>query len=194
MKKVIIFDVDGVITQSGASKEGVIIDILKSHGLYNIHWVPEIFRKWLNRLVLMDKIHELYPFDKQVVLDDINSKLSILESSVLTIEDTVKFIKENYTEYDFFTNTSLPKQSLREMLIRLDLGKYFMEVLAYDDGSKKENIEYVMQVHNVDPEDILFIDDNINHIDAVKNTWVHTLLFEQDGVSLEEKINKKLNT
>jgi len=179
MKKIIIFDVDGVITQSGASKEWIIMEILKTHGLFDIPWVSEIFRRWLNRLILIDKIYELQPFDKKAVLDDINSKLSILESSVLTIDDTLNFIKKNYKQYDFFTNTSLPKQSLREMLERLDLGKYFMEVLAYDDGSKKENIEYVMQVYNSFPENILFIDDNINHINAVKDTSVHTLLFQQ---------------
>jgi hypothetical protein len=46
-----------------------------------------------------------------------------------------------------------------------------------------------MQVHDTKLEDILFIDDKQSHIDAVQNTWVHTLLFEQDWVSLEEKIN-----
>jgi methionine salvage enolase-phosphatase E1 len=62
----------------------------------------------------------------------------------------------------------------------LDLGKYFMELLAYDDGSKRENIEYIMQVYAAKPEDILFIDDKRSHIDAVKSTGVRTLLFEQD--------------
>jgi hypothetical protein len=51
-----------------------------------------------------------------------------------------------------------------------------------------------MQVYGAKKEDILFMDDKQSHINAVKNTWVHTLLFKQDGVSLEEKINKKLNT
>jgi len=45
-----------------------------------------------------------------------------------------------------------------------------MELLAYDDGSKRENIEYIMQVYDVLPENILFIDDKMSHIDAVKST------------------------
>jgi hypothetical protein len=50
------------------------------------------------------------------------------------------------------------------------MGKYFMELLAYDDGSKKENIEYIMQVYGAKKEDILFMDDKQSHINAVKNT------------------------
>lgn len=189
MKKIIIFDVDGVITQSGASKEWIILEILKKHNLFSLPGVPEIFRRGLNRLLLLDLIFEIQEFDRQVVLSDINSQLASLEWNTMLISDTNEYIKKNYQEYDFFTNTSLPKTSLRDMFARLDMWKYFMELLAYDDGSKKENIEYVMQVHSVKPENILFIDDKQSHIDAVKSTWVLTLLFEQDWVSLEEKIN-----
>jgi len=190
MKKVIIFDVDGVITESGNSKEGIILQILQDYGLYQLPGVPEIFRRWLNRLLLMDMIYEIQSFDREAVLKEINERLSVLESQVPLIPESYKFIQENYEKYLFFTNTSLPKSNLREVFERLDMGKYFMELLAYDDGSKKENIEYVMQVYSVKPENILFIDDNIAHIDAVKDTGVHTLLFVNDGVSLEEKISK----
>lgn len=189
MKKVIIFDVDGVITQSGVSKEWIILQILKNHALYDIPWVHEIFRRGLNRVVLIDKIYEIKAFDKQAVLRDINTQLAALEWQVPLIADTTDFIEKNFEKYIFFTNTSLPKQSLKGIFKRLHMGHYFMELLAYDDGSKKENIEYVQQVYDISPENILFIDDNISHIDAVKNTWVHTLLFEQDGVSLEKKIS-----
>ncbi len=193
MKKAIIFDVDGVITQSGISKEGIILNILKNHNLYNLNGVPEIFRRWLNRLVLLDKIYEIQAFDKQLVLDDINTQLAALESQVPLIPQTFEFIQNNYRDYMFFTNTSLPKQSLKEIFTRLDMWQYFMELLAYDDGSKRENIEYVMQVYKVQPQDILFIDDNKAHIDAVESTGIHTLLFEQDWVCLEKKINTIFN-
>lgn len=108
--------------------------------------------------------------------------------------ETYTYIVQNYMKYNFFTNTSMPKTKLQRIFWEKDIWKYFLELLAYDDGSKKENIEYIMQVHNVKPEDILFIDDKQSYIDAVQNTWVHTLLFKQDWVSLEEKITKKLNT
>ena len=189
MKKTIIFDVDGVITDSGQNKEDIIQNILEKYELFQLPWVSDIFWIGLNRILLLDKIYRIKPFDKALVLAEINRDLFVQESQVSLITDTADFIKNNYEKYDFFTNTSLPKKSLQTIFSDLDMWKYFMELLAYDDGSKKENIEYVMQVHSVKPENILFIDDKQSHIDAVKSTWVLTLLFEQDWVSLEEKIN-----
>jgi phosphoglycolate phosphatase-like HAD superfamily hydrolase len=36
MKKTIVFDVDGVITDSGQNKEDIIQNILEKHGLFNL--------------------------------------------------------------------------------------------------------------------------------------------------------------
>ena len=193
MKKIIVFDVDWVITDSWVSKEDIIKNILIKHDLFQLPWVSDIFWIGLNRILLLDKIFEIQAFERDMVLREINRELLILESSVWIIKSTFDFIQAHYQEYDFFTNTSLPKKSLQMIFKDLDLGKYFMELLAYDDGSKRENIEYIMQVYAAKPEDILFIDDKRSHIDAVKSTGVHTLLFEQDWVSLEKKINKQLN-
>lgn len=193
MKKIIVFDVDGVITDSGQNKEDIIQKILEKHGLFHLPWVSEIFGVGFNRILLLEKIYEIQAFDKQLVLAEINRDLFIQESQVSLITDTADFIKNNYENYDFFTNTSLPKNSLQSIFAELNMGKYFMELLAYDDGSKRENIEYIIKVYGLNPQYILFIDDKQSHIDAVKNTGVRTLLFKQDGVSLERKINKKLN-
>ncbi len=189
MKKIIIFDVDGVITDSGQNKEDIIQEILEENNLFQIPWVSEVFGIGLNRILLLDKIYQLHQFDKEHVLWEINRRLSVQESQVQLIPETIEFIKKYHREYDFFTNTSLPKRSLTMIVQNLWLSEYFMEFLAYDDGSKKENIEYVMQVYNSPAKNIIFIDDKQSHIDAVKNTDVHTLLFINDGVSLDQKIS-----
>ncbi len=193
MKKIIVFDVDGVITDSGQNKEDIIQGILEKYELFQLPWVAEIFWIGLNRVVLLDKIYEIKPFDKALVLAEINRDLCIQESQLSLITDTHEFIQNNYKKYDFFTNTSLPKKSLQTIFSDLDMWKYFMELLAYDDGSKKENIEYIMQVYSVKPENILFIDDKQSHIDAVEPTWVLTLLFKQDWVSLQQKVKSIFN-
>lgn len=188
-KKIIIFDVDGVITDSWQNKEGIIQGILEKYNLFQLPWVSDIFWIGLNRILLLERIYEIQKFDKDLVLSEINTQLLALESQVQLISTTFDFIEKHHNQYIFFTNTSLPKKSLYKIFTDLNMGKYFMELLAYDDGSKRENIEYVMQVYNVKPENILFIDDKLSHIDVVKSLWVHTLLFRQDWVSLEEKIN-----
>lgn len=188
-KKAIVFDVDGVILDSWSQKDTIIENILEKYGVLHIPWVREILIAWLNRVLIVEKINELHPVDKQALLHDINRWLRDLENSVNLIESTWDFIRMNFEKYNFFTNTSLPKSKLQKIFSDMDIGKYFLELLAYDDGSKKENIEYIMQVYNILPENVLFIDDKISHLEAVKDTGVHTLLFQQDGVSLEEKVN-----
>ncbi len=188
MNKIIVFDVDGVITDSGQNKEDIIQSILEDYNLFQLPRVAEIFGIGLNRKLLLDKIYEIQKFDRDVVLLEINRQLAIQESQNVLIPDTFEFIQKYHETYDFFTNTSLPKSSLIHIVETLDIKKYFLELLAYDDGSKRENILYILEVYGVSPQNILFIDDKQSHIDAVKNTWVQTLLFEQDWVSLEEKI------
>lgn len=189
MKKIIIFDVDGVIFDSWVKKIECIKKVLEKFGLLDLSWVREIIEKQYNRVKLLRLISEKHNFDLEAVLLEINKQLLIVESETSLIFDTHKFIEENYEKYDFFTNTSMPKAKLLELFSIKSLEKYFMEMLAYEDGSKRENIEYIMQVYNLAPRDILFIDDVWSNLDAVENTWVHTLLFAQDWVSLDEKIN-----
>ena len=189
MKKIIIFDVDGVITDSWCKKEQIIGDIFHKHALLDKPGVKEILSIGANRILTLERIHELYPIDKVALLEEINLWLRSLENTCIPIEETVSFIKKYHEQYDFFTNTSLPKAKLLNIFERLDLKKYFIELLAYDDGTKCENVQHILKEYSIDPDKALFIDDKQAHLDAVPETWVHTLLFEQDGVGLEEKVN-----
>lgn len=188
LRKAIVFDVDGVITYSAEQKDLIIEQILEKHKLLPLPWVREILDAGLNRVLILEKIQKIQDFDIQKVLSEIDSSLLILESTTTAIETSSNFLKKYVHNYDFFTNTSLPKRKLIDIFQRLELTEYFTELLAYEDGSKRENIEYIMQVYGISPENMLFIDDKQAHIDAVKTTGVHTLLFERDWVSLEEKI------
>lgn len=192
-KKVIVFDVDGVITNSWVRKDRIIEEILEKHWLLSLPWVDKILEKWLNRILILEEISKIQEFDTKKVLEDINISLLSLESSLTLIEDTLSFIQKYHDEFLFFTNTSLPKDKLIRIFEKHNLTQYFMELLAYDDGSKRENIEYIMQVYNIKPEDLLFIDDKQSHIDAVKSLGTHTLLYMQDGVSLEQKVKNIFN-
>jgi len=56
----------------------------------------------------LTRIYEITPFDKEVVLNEINEQYAILESNPLNNDNVINFIKDNYQKYLFFTNTSLP--------------------------------------------------------------------------------------
>lgn len=187
-KKAIVFDVDGVITDSGTRKDEIIEEVLDSHGLLHLPQTRGILNAGLNRIIILEKLSEFADFDFNIVLNDINAGLRTLESETVFIEQTQEFIKKYSEEYLFFTNTSMPKPKLISIFERDNFSPYFMELLAYEDGSKKENIEYIMEVYKLPAENILFIDDKDCHIEAVKTTGVHTLLFDNKKVSLGQEI------
>ena len=69
----------------------------------------------------------------------------------------------------FYTNTVVPFDSATRVIKALDMKGNFKELLT-GEKSKIENINYVLQKHHFNPKDVLFIDDNINHINKVKTT------------------------
>ncbi len=188
--KAIIFDIDGVVIISNSQKEEVIKDILQKYNLYNIPWVKEILTLWLNRKLILTRIYEITPFDKEVVLNEINEQYAILESNPLNNDNVINFIKDNYQKYLFFTNTSLPIAWLNRVINALWIGSNFKELLAFENWSKAENIEYVINKYDIEPKDILFIDDNINHIRKVEWTWVNRLHFIDSNIDIEKEIEK----
>lgn len=104
------------------------------------------------------------------------------------IHETIKLIKDFSDTYLFFTNTSLSESKLKRIFNSLLLEKYFLELFTYDTGTKLENIQKIMFQYDLEPENILFIDDLQYNIDSVKPSWVHTLLFNTDCVDLEQSV------
>gem|GEM_PF-5138194 len=76
----------------------------------------EILAKSLNRVLLLQKIHEVISFDKEKVLDAINREMDVLEDHPQMNTQVVDFIKNNYKKYLLFTNTSLPHSSLERII------------------------------------------------------------------------------
>ena len=86
------------------------------------------------------------------------------------IHETIKLIKDFSDTYLFFTNTSLSESKLKRIFNSLLLEKYFLELFTYDTGTKLENIQKIMFQYDLEPENILFIDDLQYNIDSVKST------------------------
>lgn len=187
--KAIIFDIDGVIVKSMEWKSQIIKDVLTKFQVYGLTWVHEILESWVNRKLILNQINALYPFDYEQALHEINKKNAKLENNPTINEGVVNFIKENYKNYSFFTNTALPEASMQRIINKLNISFAFKELRAFEDWSKTENVNYVLNTYNLYPNDVLFIDDNINHIHTVwKNTWVYTLHFYDYMLSIEKEI------
>ncbi len=186
--KVIVFDIDWVIIKSTSKKKENIKNILQKYTLYDFPWVKEILSLWINRKLIIDRIYELIPFDKELVLNDINYENAIIESNPIKNDNVINFIKENNEKYVFFTNSALPIDWVNRIFNSLNIKNYFQELLAFENGSKVENINYIIKKNNIKPNDILFIEDNINHINSVNMTGVNTLHFIDYDIDIEKQI------
>ena len=188
-KPIVVFDVDGVITDSWTQKINIAKTILKDAWLFYLPWVYDILKLGINRKTLVERIYELHPiFNPQKLLESLNAWLHVLEKDIKIISESYDFITQYHHQYDFFTNTSTSKQKLLRIFQRHHLQQFFVELLAYEDGTKRENIEYILNTYHCLRNNLLFIDDMQHNLDMVTWTWVHTLLFSRDWIRLEEKI------
>lgn len=189
--KAIVFDVDGVIIISAEEKNKVIAEVLKQYNLYDVPWVQDILAMSFNRKIFLEKIYELQAFDKAAVIKEINTELEKLESNPLPIDGVLEFIKKNHKKYLFFTNTSLPRDSLKRILLWLDISHCFKELYTWDDGFKKDNINTIIDKYWIAPDDMLFIDDTISHIESVAETGINLLHFYDANIDIDHVIETK---
>lgn len=188
--KVIIFDVDWVIVKSVSSKKAILKKLLKKYKLFDIPWVQEILNGGMNRKLRIEKIYELVIFDREAFLSDLEKEYYKIETNPKVNTNVYNFIKNNYSKYDFFTNSALPIIWVNRILDFLDIKKYFKELLAFENWNKSENIDYILKKYNYKPEDCLFIDDSLNHIIDVKWTWINSLHFTDFNINLDKEIKK----
>ncbi len=97
-------------------------------------------------------------------------------------------MEKNYKKYIFVANTTMPISSLKKIIKKLGIWHVFREILAFEHWTKKENILSVMKKYKLQPQDILFIDDNIQHIEKVQDTWIYTLHYTNYTIDIENKI------
>lgn len=188
--KAVIFDIDWVVIKSSVYKKEIKEKIYKKYNLYDIPWVKDILTLWLNRKKVIEKIYELKDFDKDALLKELNYENSLLENNPVENTNVINFIKNNFDKYIFFSNTSLSLDCLNRIISKLPLISKFKELLTFDNWTKLENVNYILQKYNLNPKEVLFIDDNINHIDNVKPTWVNTLHFTDYDIDIEKEIEK----
>ncbi len=189
MIKAIVFDVDWVIVISAQEKRKILDSVFEDFWL---NWIPEIEKiknSWLNRKVILDLVNEITPIDKDKILLEINNRFMKMELNPTPNQPVIHFIKNFADKYLFFTNTALSIEVWWRVLNALQINHLFGENYSFDTGTKKENIENIMKKYWLKWEEILFIEDNINHINAVKETGVHILYFTDYEIDIEKYIN-----
>lgn len=186
--KTIIFDVDWVITDTLEWKDKVINEVLKEYNLFHLEWVDSILKKMLHRKVMLEEINELHPFDITSVFNVLNNRLVELLKNTVFINSTIEFILKNKNKYLYFINTSMPRKSLEVVLKWSNIEYLFEECFCWEDWTKLEKTDKIIQKYWLIPEEILFIDDTLFHIESVKKSWVKTMHFKDDNIDINKKI------
>lgn len=187
--KAIVFDIDWVIIQSVEDKKNHEKNILTKYDLYNLPWVQNILESWKNRKIKIDEIYKIKKFDKQKVFDEICTWLDQTAYNPKPNNLVVDFIKNNFHQYIFFTNTSLVWKNAKVALEKLGITDCIKEILTFDTWSKLENITQILHKYNLSPQEVLFVDDNINHIEAVKDTKVQLLHYHSYNINIDSYLN-----
>ena len=174
MIKVILWDFDGVILDSMPIRdEGfrrilqkynnvLVEEFIKYHkynaGLSRFHKIRYFYNKFLNREISEVKVlqyaNEFSLFMKQEL---VNKKY--------LIEDTITFIKNNYTNYSFHIVSGSEEKELQFLCNKLEIDKYFVSI----NGSpihKNDLVKNVLLNFNYISKECILIGDSINDYEA----------------------------
>ena len=193
--KAIVFDVDGVLIDSMNMKSKYFNELLTKLGVEK-EKVLDLLTAGQNRIITLQKIKERFnlKFDVKKAVEELTEIYIQNYSKVEKIDSTINFIKNNHEKYLFFTNTSLPEKDLKIIFEIKNLHNYFKELYHFESGTKLENINMILKKYHLKPEEVLFIDDNINHINNVKSSGVNTCFFDNNNLNIAKEVQELENS
>lgn len=185
--KNIFFDFDGVLAESVSAKTQAFKEMYMSYGDkiaarvvdYHInhggisrfekfrYWEKEFFGKDLNdaQLSLMTK-----RFSDLVLEKVINSE---------AVPGSVKFLKKYYKTLKFWIITGTPTTEIEKITLARGISHYF-EGLHGSPENKRYWSEYLINKHDLNREETLFLGDATTDIDAAQFSKLHFALRNND--------------
>lgn len=171
--KSIIFDFDGIISESldvkteafaemyrpyGKEVEKKVVNYHEEHGGVSRY---EKFR-FFHKNFLSEEI------DDQKVLDLADQFSSLVLDKVVAsdyVPGVYEFIKNNFDNYDFFISTGTPKEEIDKVMERKNLTPYFKEI--HGSPTKKDvHVKAIMRKYGYNVSEVVFIGDATTDRDA----------------------------
>lgn len=110
--------------------------------------------------------------------------LSLLLDNSLLIDDSISFIKKNFSNYSMHIVSGSDGVELNYICNHLDIAKYFLSI----NGSptpKKELIEQIFKKYNYNSNDVAIIGDSINDVEAADFNGIDSIGY--NNTELKEK-------
>ena len=206
MIKTILWDFDGVILDSMKVRDLGFEQIFKDHNKELIDQLLVFHRKngGLSRYVKIRYFFEelLGEYISEEVVKEYAGKFSLLMRKELTntknlILDSVKFIENNYENYNFHIVSGSDQEELRFLCKELRIKKYFKSI----NGSPTQKnilVQNVINKNNYKIEETCLIGDSVNDFDAaIKNNilfYAYNSIYLKNnsvGLYIEELANYK---
>jgi len=182
--KAIIFDMDGVILRSALIKTDAFADLfgfcddetlnkilehhIKNGGVSRFEKIKHYYKEFLGEELTEEQVMKKANLFQAVVLD------RVLECPF--VEGVKDFLEENYRFHNFFVISGTPKVELDIIMEKRDLEKYFITWYGAKEGfTKADWIRRILEQHNYDKKDVLYIGDSWSDYEACKETEINFL-------------------
>lgn len=174
MKKVIIWDFDGVIVNSNSIREKGFREVFKS---YHINDVNKLL-KYHNKNGGLSRYHKIEYFYKEILSKEISAlqidayansfsdiMLKEMTNPIILIEETLNFLKNNYKKVDFYIASGSDQKELRILASSLKIDIYFKEIFG-SPIDKNTLVKNIIDKVKIKEDKICLIGDAINDYTA----------------------------
>lgn len=182
MIKVVAFDYGGVLGTEADDWNGTFKKVLEISGLSNDDMLQIWQRHWQNLVVGKEEISSFW-MDVGKKNDVDPEKLRETYNDSITINNEVfDFAKSLRFKFKLIVLSNDTKDWMNAKISRFKLLETFETVycsanVGYSKPNK-EIYEYVLKDQNIRPEELLFIDNQENNIEAAKQLGIKTILFK----------------
>lgn len=191
--KTILWDFDGVIMDSMPIRDKGFEIVLKGYPKEQVSLLMDYHRN-NGGLSRYNKFRYFFEEIRKESITDVEIKVLADEFSVvmlenlldsnLLIEDSLKFIKDNYSKYKMHIVSGSDGNELRYICEALGLSKYFISIHG-SPTPKKELVKQVMISNSYDNIEICLIGDSYNDLEAAE---INSISFY--GYNNEKLLNK----
>lgn len=174
MKKVIIWDFDGVIVESNSIREKGFREIFKNYTANNINDLLE----YHNKNGGLSRYHKIAYFYNEVLKKEISTEkvnkyaadfsaimLEEMKNPIILIEETLEFLKENYKKVDFYIASGSDQKELRILCKSLKIDIYFKQIFG-SPTDKNTLVKNIIEDVKYNEGEICLIGDAVNDYNA----------------------------
>ena len=201
--RIIMFDMDGTLVNSGTSITNTINHVRINLGLEKMeksYILENLNDPNVNSAQFFYGTQE-FTLQQKDLFEDYYSKNCLIELALY--EGIAKLIDDLSQEFTLAVATNANSFFAKRMLDHLEIGKYFKTILGYDSVSKPkphpEMVNKILDKHSMKKENAQLIGDSHKDILAAKNAGVDSVLVnwgfsnhDRDAIETIEELEKKI--